>query len=54
MAFFLFVAASSACVCSEAIRSGSGVFSYCVENASEVAGVNTDEELEAIREYLLG
>jgi UDP-N-acetylglucosamine diphosphorylase/glucosamine-1-phosphate N-acetyltransferase len=35
-------------------QSGFDVFSYCVGDAGEVAGVNTDEELEAVREYLLG
>jgi len=35
-------------------QGGDGVYSYLVEDAEEVAGVNTDEELEARRKHLLG
>jgi UDP-N-acetylglucosamine diphosphorylase/glucosamine-1-phosphate N-acetyltransferase len=34
--------------------SGHDVRAHCADNAREVSGVNTDEELEAIREYLKG
>jgi bifunctional UDP-N-acetylglucosamine pyrophosphorylase/glucosamine-1-phosphate N-acetyltransferase len=41
-------------VIAELKRSGDGVYSYCVSDAQEVAGVNTDEELEAVRRHLRG
>ncbi len=35
-------------------RAGDGVYSYCVSDAQEIAGVNTDEELDVIRRRLRG
>jgi bifunctional UDP-N-acetylglucosamine pyrophosphorylase/glucosamine-1-phosphate N-acetyltransferase len=41
-------------VIAELKRAGDGVYSYCVSDAQEVAGVNTDEELDAVRRQLRG
>ncbi len=41
-------------VIAELKRAGDGVYSYCVSDAQEVTGVNTDEELDAVRMHLRG